>query len=95
LFSRVESEKEVIYEDLKDNFGSATGSPKIHYETQLHIPQEELHKTHKITRAYAKLLGKLPTASELLRRKSTCVECPNIDPNFYIDSIDNIIKTAL
>jgi hypothetical protein len=95
LFPRVESEQEVTYEDSKPNFGSASGSPEIHTETWFHIPQEELHETRRITRAYAKLLGKLPTTSELPRRKVTHVERPNTDPDFYVDSVDDLIETTL
>jgi hypothetical protein len=89
------SEQEVIYEDSKDNFESAYGSSEIHYETCFLIPQEELHKTCRITHAYGKLLGKLPTTSELPRRKENHVERPNTDPDFYVDSVDNLIETAL
>jgi hypothetical protein len=42
-----------------------------------------------------KLLGKLPTASELPRRKETRVECPNTDPDFYVESVEDLIETAL
>jgi hypothetical protein len=40
------------------------------------------------------LLCKLPTTSELPRRKATRVERPNTDPDFYADYVDNLIKTA-
>jgi hypothetical protein len=41
------------------------------------------------------LLGKLLTASEIPRRKVVRVEFPNIDPDFYVDSIDDNIETVL
>jgi hypothetical protein len=91
LFPQVESEQEVIYEDSKPNFGSVFGSPKIHTETWFLITREELHETRRITHAYTKLLGKLPTTSELPRRKKSHVESPNIDPYFYIKSVDDLI----
>jgi hypothetical protein len=40
LFPRTKYEQEFIYEDAKANFGSAYGSPKIHYETWYRIPRE-------------------------------------------------------
>ena len=80
---------------MKTHFKSASASPEIHSQTWFHIPQEELHETHRITRAYAKLLGKLPTTSKLPRRKTTSVDRPNTDPNFYVDFVDDIIETSL
>jgi hypothetical protein len=59
------------------------------------VPQEEFSETRHITRAYTKLLGKFPTTSELPRRKETCVQRPNTHPDIYIDSIDDLIETAL
>jgi hypothetical protein len=41
------------------------------------------------------MLGKLPTTSHLPRRKETYVEIPKTNPDFYIDSIDNLIETTL
>jgi hypothetical protein len=41
-FPLIESEQEVICEESKDNFESASSSPKIYYETWFHIPQEEI-----------------------------------------------------
>jgi len=95
LFPRVEYEQEFIYEDSKDNFGSASSSSKMHYYTWFHIPQEELYETRRITRAYTKLLGKLLTSYELPRRKETRVEHPNTDLDFYVKSIDDLIETTL
>ena len=95
MFPRVESEQEIIYEDSKPNFRSVSCIPGIHIETCFHIPREELHKTYRITHAYAKLIGKLPIAFELSRRKSTCVQHPNTYIYFYIKSIDDLIKNAL
>jgi hypothetical protein len=59
------------------------------------VPQEEFSETRRITRAYAKLLGKFPTSSELSRRKETRVQRPNTHTNIYVDSIDDLIETAL
>jgi hypothetical protein len=95
LFPQVKSKEEVICKDSKDNFRSAFGSPKIHTKTWFHIPQEELHETRRITRSYAKMIGKLPTTSELPRRKETRVERPNTEPNFYLNSVENLIEDSL
>jgi hypothetical protein len=95
LFPRVESEKEFTYEDSKTNFGSASNSPEIHTKTWFHMPQEELHKTYRITCAYTKFLGKLPIASKVPRRKVTRVEFPNTDPCFYVASAEDLIGTKL
>jgi hypothetical protein len=95
MFPQVKSEQEFIYEDSKDNFKSDFSSPEIHYDTWFRIPQEELHETCRITRADVKLLGKLPTSSELPRRKETCVQRPSTYPNFYIDFVDDLIETTL
>jgi hypothetical protein len=95
LFSRTKCEQEIIYEDSRDNFKSSSGSPEIHSKTWFHIPREELHETHRITHIYTKLLGKLPIASTPTRRKATDVECPNKDPNFYVDFVDDLIENDL
>jgi hypothetical protein len=95
LFPRVESEQEVTYEDSKPNFGSASGSLETHSETWFRIPREEFSETHRITRAYTKLLGKLPTTSELPRRKETHVERPKTHPDIYVDYVDDLIETTL
>jgi hypothetical protein len=73
LFPHRNPEQEITYEDTNPNFESATGSPETHTETWFHVPQEEFIETHCITHAYTKLLGKLPTTSELPRRKDTHV----------------------
>jgi hypothetical protein len=56
---------------LNPNLGSASGNLETNSETWFWVPQEEFSKTHLITHAYTKLLGKLPTTSELSRRKAT------------------------
>jgi hypothetical protein len=63
LFPRSSPEHEITYEDMNPNLESIIGSPKTHKETWFHVPQEEFSYTLHITRAYAKLLGNLPTAS--------------------------------
>jgi hypothetical protein len=66
LFSlSINLEQEITYEDTNPNFDSATGSPETHSETWFHVPQEEFSETHHITCTYTKLLGKIPTTSEL------------------------------
>jgi hypothetical protein len=52
-------------------FGSVVGSPKTQTKTWFPVPYEEFTETCCITRAYAKLLGKLPTTREIPRRGTT------------------------
>jgi hypothetical protein len=95
IFPQVEFEQEVTYEDSKPNFASASSSPKTHTRLSFAYHREEFSETCRITCAYTKLFGKLPTTSKLPRRKSSRVERPKIDPCFYLDSIDNLIETSL
>ena len=87
--------QDITYKYMKLNFNSSIGNPETHSETWFCRPQEDFYETHCITHTYAKFLGKLPTTSELPRRKVTHLIRPNTHPNIYIDFVDDLIETVL
>jgi hypothetical protein len=80
---------------MNPTFKSVIGSPGNQPEARYPLPNEEFVKTLRITRSYAKILGKLHTTSTLLRMRDTYMRQPENMDIIILEFIEDLIQTTL
>jgi hypothetical protein len=86
----IPSEQEITFEDSNPTFESVVGNPETNPKSWYIVPNTEFVETRCITHYFAKLLGRLPIASTLPKRRAT--QRPLDQPNVLVDSIEDLVE---